>query len=62
LPLRELHRLRRLRGHRSLREVGVGGRALRGIRDLFGVSWLLKRQIRFPVGLLDASVSPHDRS
>jgi dolichol-phosphate mannosyltransferase len=26
----------------------IGGRALRGLKDLVGVSWLLQRQIRFP--------------
>ncbi|NDC74919.1 glycosyltransferase [bacterium] len=45
---------------RGVSKYTIGGRALRGIRDLFGVSWLLKRQIRFPVGLLDTSVSPHE--
>jgi dolichol-phosphate mannosyltransferase len=45
---------------RGVSKYTIGGRALRGIRDLFGVSWLLKRQIRFPVGVLDPA--PGDRA
>ncbi|MCX6937638.1 MAG: glycosyltransferase family 2 protein [Verrucomicrobia bacterium] len=37
---------------RGVSKYTIGGRALRGIRDLFGVSWLLTRQIRFPAGVL----------
>ncbi|PTY05194.1 glycosyltransferase [Opitutaceae bacterium EW11] len=33
---------------RGVSKYTIGGRALRGIRDLIGVSWLLQRQIRFP--------------
>ena len=32
---------------RGVSKYTIGGRALRGLRDLFGVSWLLARQIRF---------------
>jgi dolichol-phosphate mannosyltransferase len=28
----------------------IGGRAWRGLRDLIGVAWLLRRQIHFPAG------------
>lgn len=37
---------------RGVSKYTIGGRALRGIRDLFGVSWLLSRQIHFPAGVL----------
>jgi dolichol-phosphate mannosyltransferase len=33
----------------------IGGRALRGLRDIFGVSWLMARQIRYPAGVLPGS-------
>jgi dolichol-phosphate mannosyltransferase len=33
----------------------IGGRALRGLRDLFGVSWVMARQIRYPAGVLPGS-------
>ncbi len=32
---------------RGVSKYTIGGRALRGLRDLFGVSWLLARHIRF---------------
>jgi dolichol-phosphate mannosyltransferase len=33
---------------RGVSKYTIGGRALRGISDLFGVAWLMKRQIRWP--------------
>jgi dolichol-phosphate mannosyltransferase len=33
---------------RGVSKYTIGGRALRGLRDLFGVSWVLTRQLRFP--------------
>lgn len=42
---------------RGVSKYTIGGRALRGIRDLFGVSWLLARQIRFPAGVIGAPAS-----
>jgi dolichol-phosphate mannosyltransferase len=39
---------------RGVSKYTIGGRALRGIRDLFGVSWLLTRQIHFPAGVFDS--------
>ncbi len=47
---------------RGVSKYTIGGRALRGIRDLFGVSWLLKRQIRFAAGILETSSTPQDRA
>lgn len=40
---------------RGVSKYTIGGRALRGLRDLFGVAWLMQRQIRFPIGILDSS-------
>jgi glycosyltransferase involved in cell wall biosynthesis len=37
---------------RGVSKYTIGGRAMRGMRDLFGVSWLLQRQIRFPAGVI----------
>lgn len=45
---------------RGVSKYTIGGRALRGIRDLFGVSWLLQRQIRFPAGVIGAPASAED--
>ncbi len=36
---------------RGVSKYTIGGRALRGLRDLFGVSWVLTRQLRFPADL-----------
>lgn len=33
---------------RGISKYTIGGRALRGISDLFGVAWLMSRQIRWP--------------
>jgi dolichol-phosphate mannosyltransferase len=40
---------------RGVSKYTIGGRALRGLRDLFGVSWLMVRQIRYPAGVLPGS-------
>jgi dolichol-phosphate mannosyltransferase len=37
---------------RGVSKYTIGGRALRGLRDLTGVSWLLTRQLRLPAGSL----------
>jgi len=37
---------------RGVSKYTIGGRAWRGLRDLFGVSWLLSRRIPFPPGIL----------
>jgi len=37
---------------RGVSKYTIGGRALRGLRDLTGVSWLLTRQLRLPGGIL----------
>lgn len=44
---------------RGVSKYTIGGRAWRGIRDLFGVSWLLSRRIPFPPGVL---TSGHSRT
>lgn len=36
---------------RGVSKYTIGGRALRGLRDLFGVRWVLTRQLRFPADL-----------
>ncbi len=51
------HRPRR----RGVSKYTIGGRALRGVRDLIGVSWLLRRQIRFPAGVVGAPALDRDR-
>lgn len=40
---------------RGVSKYTIGGRALRGLRDLFGVSWVMARQIRYPAGVLPGS-------
>jgi dolichol-phosphate mannosyltransferase len=40
---------------RGVSKYTIGGRALRGLRDLFGVAWLMARQIRYPAGVLPGS-------
>lgn len=42
---------------RGVSKYTIGGRALRGLRDLVGVSWLMARQIRYPAGVLPGSGS-----
>jgi len=37
---------------RGVSKYTIGGRALRGLRDLTGVSWLLTRQLRLPKDIL----------
>jgi dolichol-phosphate mannosyltransferase len=37
---------------RGVSKYTIGGRALRGVRDLIGVAWLMRRQIRFPAGVI----------